>query len=413
MPTANRSFSKKPRSDTNPTGGAPRELRPLVEWLTSVGVTDHWVISCYLKLEPRDRARGKYLIKLKNRIKARLAWLDEHEPDRARHEGASRDLDRVREYLEHSGSQVEGRGIAIFACEALDVFEVIPLPHVFRSRLVVDRSPLVRELVALDDEFGLVFCTAFDRTSARFFKVTASGVQELEGLSAIGATRPGKFVGQGSPAGSGHNPGVGGEHNYHRRIKEEKHRHLAQIAQRLFELTRGGGARGVVLASAGSETGALIAHLHPYVSQSVLGTTKMNPKSVAEAEVLEAVLEVRSRSERAAEADDVSSLKEGIVTGWAVNGLAGTLEALARGRVRTLLVDPMAEQVGVRCRETGRLALAGSDCDTEGGGDPIPDVVDEAIEETLRQGGHIDVVEDDGLRAKIDGVAALLRFVVP
>ena len=139
----------------------------------------------------------------------------------------------------------------------------------------------------------------------------------------------------------------------------------------------------------------------------------MNPKSVAEAEVLEAVLEVRSRSERAAEADDVSSLKEGIATGWAVNGLAGTLEALARGRVRTLLVDPMAEQVGVRCRETGRLALAGSDCDTEGGGDPIPDVVDEAIEETLRQGGHIDVVEDDGLRAKIDGVAALLRFVAP
>lgn len=411
MPTANRFSSKKVRSDTNPTSDGPRELRPLVEWLTSVGVTDHWVISCYLKLEPRDRTRGKYLIKLKNRIKARLAWLDEHEPDRARREGAARDLDRVREYLEHSGSLVEGRGVAIFACEALDLFEVIPLPQVFRSRLVVDRSPLVRELVALDDEFGLVVCTAFDRTSARFFKVTASGVQELEGLSAIGATRPGRFVGQGSPAGSGNDPGVGGEHNYHQRIKEEKQRHLAQVARRLFELTRDGGARGVVLASAGSEAGALEAHLHPYVSQSLLGTTKMNPKNVTEAEVLEAVLEVRSRSERTAEAQDIQNLEEGIGTGWAVNGLAGTLAALAQGQVRTLLVDPLTERVGVRCRETGRLALAGSDCDTEGGGDPIPDVVDEAIEETLRQGGHIDVVEDDGLRAKIDGVAALFRFV--
>ncbi len=411
MPTANRFSSKKVRSDTNPSADGPRELRPLVEWLTGVGVTDHWVISCYLKLEPRDRTRGKYLIKLKNRIKTRLAWLDEHEPDRARRESAARDLDRVREYLEHSGSQVEGRGVAIFACEALDLFEVIPLPQVFRSRLVVDRSPLVRELVALDDEFGLVVCTAFDRTTARFFKVTASGVQELEGLSAIGATRPGRFVGQGSPAGSGNDPGVGGEHNYHQRIKGEKQRHLAQIAQRLFEITRDGGARGVVLASAGSETRTLEAHLHPYVSQCLLGTTKMNPKNVTQAEVLEAVLEVRSRSERTAEAQDIQNLEEGIGTGWAVNGLVGTLAALAQGQVRTLLVDPLAEQVGVRCRETGRLALAESDCDPEGGGDPIPDLVDEAIEEALRQGGHIDVVEDDDLRAKIDGVAALFRFV--
>ena len=29
----------------------------------------HPIVSCYLKLEPRDRARGKYLIKLKNRIR--------------------------------------------------------------------------------------------------------------------------------------------------------------------------------------------------------------------------------------------------------------------------------------------------------------------------------------------------------
>ena len=411
MPTVNRSFSKKAQPNTASAPDGPRELRPFVEWLTSIGVTDHWVVSCYLKLEPRDRTRGKFLIKLKNRIKARTTWLEAHEPDRTLREGAAKDLDRVREYLEHSGSQIEGRGVAIFACEALDMFEVIPLPQVFRSRLIVDRSPLVRELAALDDEFGLVICATYDRTSARFFKVTASGVQEMEDLSAADATRPGKFVGQGSPTGSGHKPGVGGEHNFHRRIKAEKHRHLAQIAQRLFDLTRASGARGIVLASTGSDVGALESHLHPYVARAVLGTTKMNAKTVTESEVLDAVLEVRSQSERVDEAEDVASLEEGVATGWAVNGLVGTLEALAHGRVRTLLVDPMAEQTGFRCRETGRLALAEADCDTEGGGDPIPDLIDEAIEETLRQGGHIDVVEDDGLRAKIDGVAALLRFV--
>ena len=257
MPTANRSSSRKAPTEPTAVPSGPRELRPLVEWLTSFGVTDHWVVSCYLKLEPRDRTRGKYLIKTKNRIKARLAWLERHEPVRAKRKEVSRDLDRVRQYLEDSGSRVEGRGIAIFACEALDLFQAIPLPQVFRSRLVIDRSPLVRELAALDDEFGLVICAAYDRTSARFFKVTASGVRELPGLAAPDATRPGKFHGQGSPAAWGPNAGVGGEHNFHQRIKEEKHRHFAQVAQRLFDLTKGGRVRGVALASVGPDMNAI------------------------------------------------------------------------------------------------------------------------------------------------------------
>ena len=42
----------------------------LLERLTRIQPDHYRVVSCYLKLEPRDRSRGKYLIKLKNRIKA-------------------------------------------------------------------------------------------------------------------------------------------------------------------------------------------------------------------------------------------------------------------------------------------------------------------------------------------------------
>ena len=40
----------------------------------------------------------------------------------------------------------------------------------------------------------------------------------------------------------------------------------------------------------------------------------------------------------------------------------------------------------------------------------MPVVVDEAIEEALRQGSNVDVVEDGDARTKVDGLAALLRF---
>ncbi len=40
----------------------------------------------------------------------------------------------------------------------------------------------------------------------------------------------------------------------------------------------------------------------------------------------------------------------------------------------------------------------------------MPDIIDEAIEEALRQGCHVDVVETEKARAELDGLAALLRF---
>ncbi len=390
----------------------PPTLAALMERFAGVGTTDHWVVSCYLKLEPRDRSRGKYLIKLKNRIKSRLAWLEVSDVPRAEREAIERDLDRVRQHLADPTHLPTGRGIAVFACETLGLFEAVPLPEVFRSRLVVDRSPLVRELAALHDEFGLVLSAVFDRTSARFFRVTAFGIEELTGLTPGETTRSGRFHGSRAVASHGSLAGAG-EHNYHRRIEAEKERHYADIADRLFDLYRSDSIRGIVLASSGSAASAVLPHLHPYVRKAVLGTAKLNPKDVTAAEVMETVLEVRRQSERTWEAEHIRELKEGLGTGWAVNGIEATLAALAKGQVRTLLVDPTVARDGYRCSVSGRLTTLEEMCDQEGTAGHIPDVVDEAIEEALRQGGHVDVVEDQKAQASLDGLAALLRFTGP
>ncbi len=396
--------------------GRADTLRPIVDWLALLGPTDQWVVSCYLKLEPRDRARGKFRIKLKNRIKGRLAWLEQRGAGASRHdrEVVGRDLDRIREHLEHPSNLPAGQGIAIFASELLDLFEVIPLPHVFRSRLLIDHSPQVRELVALDDEFGLVLAVVSDRTSARFFKVAAFGIEELPSLAATASTRAGRFHGTRSAPGPAPGLSAAGEHNYHQRIREEKHRHYALIAQRLFEEARGALVRGIVLGGTGTDAEAVRPHLHPYVARQVLGTRKLNPKTVAPVQVMDAVLELRRESERQWEAEHVCALAEGYGTGWAVNGIEPCLRALGRGQVRTLLVDPTVEQAGFRCARTGQLTTNPAQCGGGGGdgGDPepVPDVIDEAIEDALRQGSHIDVVEDRDARARVDGLAALLRF---
>jgi peptide chain release factor subunit 1 len=404
VPTANPSFSSQ-AAQTKVDN--PQTIRSIVDRLAEFEPGDGWVASCYLKLEPRDRARGKYLIKIKNRIRDRLVWLEQMNLPAVDREAVGADLRRIREYLEEPGNLPVGRGVVLFASQPRNLFEAIPLPQVFRSRLAVDRGPLVRELAALDDEFGLVLCAAYDRTTARFFRVTAFGVEEISSLDAGDVVRVGRFRGNKGTT----NHGASGEHNFHRRIREEKHRHYATVAQQLFAMTRAAPVRGIVLAGVGADAAAVEPHLHPYLREQLLGVARLNPKKVVDSEVMEAVFAIRREKERAWESAHIRQLEEGLGTKWALNGVEATLRALAHGQVRTLLVDPAIVEPGFRCCDTGRLTVRESGCDGEGVAERVPDVIDEAIEEGLRQGCHVDVLEGDP--SGVSGLAALLRFKRP
>jgi len=92
-----------------------------------------------------------------------------------------------------------------------------------------------------------------------------------------------------------------------------------------------------------------------------------------------------------------------------VDGVEATLGALARGQVRTLLVDHDARVPGYRCTLTGRLSENLSLCRGEGEPLPIADIIDDAIEDSLRQRAHVAVVR--GAQAKrFDRLGAILRF---
>ena len=165
-----------------------------------------------------------------------------------------------------------------------------------------------------------------------------------------------------------------------------------------------------MLAGTGSDAGAVEPFLHNYLVERVIGTARINPKEATPARVHAATLAVREAWERDAERNLVHEMLEALGNGWAVNGMTPTLRALSRGQVRALLVHADAGEPGFRCRRRGRLALTERDC--RGEGDPIPvlDVVDDAIEEALRQGVDVNVVFEPEARDAIEGLAALLRF---
>ncbi len=360
------------------------------------------IVSCYLKLEPRDRARGKYLIKLKNRIRSVQENLPALGFTRREQEVVTEDLGLVYRDLERTGSLPNTQGIAVFASSPLKLYERVALPMVHRSRLVVDRTPLVRELLATEDEVGRLLTVVLDRASARLFEVTAFEAREVTGIRAD-ATRGGKFHSDRHGA-----PGVG-EHAWNNRIRNEKARHLTAVADALFQLDRKQPVHGVVLAGIGTDAAALGPFLHAYFRDRVIGTVKLNPKETSAPHVLAATLATRAAYERREEEALVREMEDGLGTGWAVNGMRDTLKALGAGQVRTLLVDADAEQAGFRC-DSGRLALDTKDCRGDGDGTPVPDLIDEALEEALRQRVTIEVLHSPDAAGKIDRLAALLRF---
>jgi peptide subunit release factor 1 (eRF1) len=340
------------------------------------------VISCYLKLEPRDKTRGKYLIKMKNRVRDTLAALAREPLDRSVREQVAGDLGRVLRYLEEPGRLPPARGIALFACEPLGLFEVFALPRVHRSRLAVAETPLIRELVALEEEIGTIAVAACDRMGARLFEVTAFEVAELPSLPALEASRAGKFHGERQAVRGGILAGGFGEHNYNSRIRATKQRHYARVADQLHQLAQRRPLAGIVLAGVGVDAGAVVPHLHTTLHELLLGVVRLNPKKVSLAEVREAALTLREEREREWERGHADAVKENAPVGWAVIGIEPTLKALGRGQVRILLADGHAE-------------------------DPR---IDDAIEEALGQRAQVDVVHDQGARRTVKGLAALLRF---
>ena len=292
-----------------PAAITEQDAQAVIARLASIAPGRHWVVTCYLKLEPRDRMRGKYLIKMKNRVREREAQLARQPLSHEDREAIAASLRQVLDYLEEpEPSPAVARHRDRRLARAAPVRGAVVAAHVHRSRLAVDHQPLVRELLGLEEEFGTILAVVYDRTAARFFEVTAYDCVERPGLVPnIEASRAGKFHGGrgGKPSGSA------GEHNYHQRIRTEKQRFYAHIADHIFQINREKSLAGIVFGSVGVDAGAVVPHLHTYVHDLVFGVVKLNPKKATPAEVRDAALALREERERAWERAHADAIKEG------------------------------------------------------------------------------------------------------
>jgi peptide subunit release factor 1 (eRF1) len=265
------------------------------------------------------------------------------------------------------------------------------------GRLVWQESPTPHNSEAV------ILAVVLDHAHARLFLVDGEHAAELPCLVSP-RMRGGKFHSdrQGSPGW--------GESGFQRRRREEERRHYAAVVRRLGVLTRAHGAQGLVLGGSHEVVAALQHALPPRLARMVVGTAALNPTELTSPRVLESVRALRGAAGLAAQEALVSAAVEGFAaTGRAVDGLQDVLHALGRDQVHVLLVGRPRPQAGYHCETSGRLVLTKA----EALGESVlrvGDLIAAAKVETVRLGGSVAEIRDPRQAARIDGVAALLRY---
>jgi peptide subunit release factor 1 (eRF1) len=185
------------------------------------------------------------------------------------------------------------------------------------------------------------------------------------------------------------------------------------VADRLGALLAQGSWLGIVLGGPARVTNEQVRFLPSVLQHRVLSAVHLNPTALPEQKIREVSLAARDVAHQRRTAARVEEYETALGNGWAVSGARASLRALADGQARVLLVRAGLSGNGFRCAASGRLTMAATDCRGEGEPVPVRDVVDEAIEDAMRQRVEVVVVDDLSVGGKLDGLGAVLRFRSP
>ena len=378
------------------------------------------ITSLYLKLGPKERENFKYKIALKTLIKEYREKLNEKDFASEGLKSVESDMKKITDYFDNPDNVTGCRGIALFCSTGEGIWEVFKLPFVYRNRLVVDSSPLVRQLVTINNDFGDIVVVGIDRKKARLFRISLSGAEEILGYLYPEATRntkfqaqEGKFRQRVSLTGGGGEVAQGfGEYGFQRMIENEMHQHFKLVSERLFDYYKGNKFDWLIIGGIEQVVVDFSNHLHTYLKERYLGTLPIETNLIKPDELAEKALDLLELKERKDEKSLIKDFEQKIASGYAVNGLSDTLKALMLGQVRILIVSEGFIRAGFMCPDSRILVLDNKDNLCPEGKQPIPvvDVVDEAIEEALGQGAEVEVIFDQNAKKKIEGIGAILRF---
>ena len=345
-------------------------------------------------------------------------WADEHQRDRVRiflkHELAEArraprprpseaDLDWVAaqgEALLNQTTMPGTSGVALFACEALGLREILPSRTPFENSLTVAETPHLRPLLELDEKAPSTLVVFIDAESARLVPLTATGAGEEVALR-------GDVPGHHSRGGWAQLA----QSRYQRHTQDHRARHFEAVAESLTGLVDAHGLRRIIVAGEPRNVAVFRQELPPRIAAYVLGTVA-GARHEAIGLIVDRAAEYLGHVEGQREAEGVdATLTAAAKRGKAAAGLEATLEAINRGAVHRLYLLKGWSMPGRRCGGCGVLHGGFSWTCPICGGEALTVELGEAMAERVAAaGGTVETIEVHQPLAAAGGVAAELRY---
>jgi hypothetical protein len=356
------------------------------------------VLSVFLNLDPTEfatpAARSTAVTSVMTEAARRVEQADglEHEERVA----LKADVDRVRETLMSGDIAQNGaRAVAVYACQPVDLLEVIRLNRPVDFAVVLDRTPYIEPLVA--DAGEEQWCVLLvNRRNARFFIGGGGGLEETDRVE--------------DDVHSQHDQGGWSQARYQRGVEKEKDDHLVHVAEVAFRRFKEGRFARLLVSAPDELVNEVEAKLHPYLRERIAGRVHLDVENSSGEDVRSAAGQAMEDWRRRCEREALDRLVEGVGRGGrGAAGLSSVLQALNEQRVDTLMVGDGFRSAGGRDSATGML-YAGDHGPDGQELEQVENIVEPAIEKAVEQSAKVIKVRHHDDLGPLGGIGAVLRY---
>jgi peptide chain release factor subunit 1 len=356
---------------------------------------DPAVVSLYLDVDGRHHPRpSDYTSNLERLIRSARQMTEVRNPRTAKTLAA--DLARIADWSAQDFDRATTRGLAVFSASRQGLFEAFVLPESVRDQVAVGPSPDVAQLVMLLAARSPVLFVVVDHQSSRLLRLGSGAPEEVDGPTDQVERQVDTDVELGS---------------FERRQKEHARRHLRRVAHAVTDELGRRPACYIVLGGTPGVVAQLEFFLPKSIMELVAGQIAL-PFRTSVRDLTSAADDVVGRARRQRQRDVATALRDRGAQGEAaVRGLTPTLEALATGRVETLVVEEGFAAPGVRCGNCRALAAGDGSCPVCGSEvTPVDNVVDAAVGDAFVH--HVDLKFcERGDLGDVGGIGAFTRLV--
>ncbi len=353
----------------------------------------HMVISFYMGIGVYKSKRKAYEIEAKDIIKSAMAEAgiggdvkEEVEAD------AKRILDFLR--MDFMG---RARGLAIFACEPENLWQVYRLPVTVPDRCVIDHVPFVMPMLKIVDE-GRRFCVVVtDKEKARIFTLYLGEMTERTDLFDV---VPGW-----------HKQGGWSQARYQRHIEDHVNRHLKHVADSLFDFYKREGFGHLIIGGPQEIRTRLYRILHSYLQRIFRGFISVEVTSSAD-EIAEAASKIVEETESSQSRLLTQRILEPKGQHITVKGLKETIGALEEARVHTLVLVEHELIPGSMCTKCEKIDVPGTKVCSLCGSEmqAVDDVSEYLARLAVGQDAEVSYVSNGFGLERVGGVGAILRW---